>query len=434
MRTYIFGLLALLFVQVILASSKYPYRSSHYGCPTECGTEKNPKCSNGLPDDRFFVALHPNYFKEKVNGKFKYCDHYWVGMIIDDKADGQYKMVRGKVVDQCGTCAETQVDLSQDIFKTIARTSTGVVNMVYVIVNKDSNEIIDGPHYNSDALKKFASKHDVSRETVIESFKEAARNLNKQRGKGMKQFPWESTAFEKSTPKEKTTTKKTYQHTKKTTIEVIKIKTSHVHTKSKPTTTVKAVEPTVVEEPIVEIESVEPKPISGAEAHVPEQVVEIEPTEPEPITGEEAHVPPHESKDEAPKKIEEKEDEENELDEFDKNNGGTNAPVTASVIGFGVVGAAGIGLLMLKRNKPQKYDELKQKFPEAFSNVKRSLTRGASTIKRGVSRSVSRRNNYKNSTPLPASYSFTLSSEDGLPRVALYDDPYPTQTSGTQHW
>jgi len=442
MRTYIFGLLVLLLVQVIFASKEYPFRSSHYGCPTECHTEKNPKCGNGLPSDRFFVALHPKYFKEKVHDKFKYCDHYWVGMIIDDKADGQYKLVRGKVVDQCGSCAETQVDLSQDIFKTIARTSTGIVNMVFVLVNKDTSEIIDGPHYNSEALKKFSSKHDVSRERIIESFKEAARNLIKQGGKGMRQYPWESTSFDKSTPKQKTTTKKTTTvHTKKTTVEVIKIKTSHVHTKAKPTTTtVKPAEPTVVkpaEEPVVKIEPVDPKPISGAEAHVPEQVVEIEPVDPTPLSGVEAHVPQRneeadeepESKEEAPKKIEE-----NELDEFDKNNGGTNAPVTASVIGFGVVGAAGIGLLMLKRNKPQKYDELKQKFPEAFNNVKRSISRGASSIKRGVSRSVSRRGNYKNSTPLPASYSFTLSNEDGLPRVALYDDPYPTQASGSQHW
>jgi len=437
MRTYIFGLLVLLLAQVIFAS-EYPYRSSHYGCPTECKTEKNPKCSNGLPSDRFFVALHPKYFREKVNGNFKYCDHYWVGMIIDNKADGIYKMVKGKVVDQCGSCAETQVDLSQDIFKTIAKTSTGVVNMVYVIVNKNSNEIIDGPHYNSEALKSFSSKHNTSRERIIESFKEAARNLVKQGGKGMRQYPWESNSFDKSSPKQTTTKKTTTVYTKKTTVEVIKIKTSHVHTKSKPTTTVKAAQPTEVkpvENPVVQIEPVDPKPISGAEAHVPEQVVEIDPVDPTPLSGAEAHVPQHEkapepeSKEEAPKKIEE-----NELDEFDKNNGGTNAPVTASVIGFGVVGAAGVGLLMLKRNKPQKYDELKQKFPEAFNNVKRSISRGASSIKRGVSRSVSRRGNYKNSTPLPASYSFTLSNEDGLPRVALYDDPYPTQTSGSQHW
>jgi len=380
-------------------------------------------------------------------------------MTIDEKAHGEYKLVRAKVVDQCGTCAETQVDLSQTAFEKLAKKSTGVINMIYVIVDADSKEIIDGPHYNASAMNAFAKAKGVSKSTIVNSFKQAARAMSGSE-KGMRKYPWEDGNFDggndededdyeekeekKTTRKATTTHKKTTSHKKTTTTTTtttIVKKTSAVVFPTPAKTSVvfptaafpTAAFPTVAKAtetpatPIVPPKSIPAIPLVPATPNKPEGKPAQKPA-PKPVEKEE--------KEEKKPKEEEKPApiEEAEIDDFDKENGGTNAPVTATFIGAaGVVGAAGVGLLMLKRKSPQKYDDLKQKFPEAFGTVKRSITRGASTIKRGVSRSVSRRNNQQ-ATPLPASYTFTLNTEDGLPRVALYDDPYPTKTHGSQHW
>jgi len=436
MKSYLFVLLAL-FAEAALATL-YPHSSTFYGCPKECHTEKDPKCEHGLPSDRLFVALHEKYFKNSQ----KYCDNYWVGMIIDDKANGHYKVVRGKVVDQCGSCAETQVDLSADIFGKIADYDTGVVDMVYVIVDRNSNEIIDGPVFSEDKVAKFAKKHGVSSSTVISSFKEAARNLNKQHGTGMHDYPWKSGAFEKE-EKKTTTVKKTTTTVKKTTttkkIEKTtkKIEKTTTTKKIEKTTTTKKIENTTksiakintttkkienpVATPVTTPKVVPATPLTPANVNKPENKPDVAP---KPVEKEEP-------KKEEPKLANKEPIVAQTVNDETEEEGGSGAPVA---IGLGVVGAAGIGLLMLKRQSPQKYDDLKQKFPEAFGTVKRSITRGASTIKRGVTRSVSRRSNAPANTPLPASYTFTLSNEDGLPRVALYDDPYPTKTHGAQHW
>jgi len=456
MKSYLFLTLAFLLQATLIFADwdgeTHPYKSTFYGCPDECSTEKNPKCDHGLPSNDFFVALHPNYFKSKP---YKYCDNYYVGMIIDDKAHGEYKMIRAKVVDQCGSCAPTQVDLSQTAFEHLAKKSTGVVDMIFVIVNAKSGEIMDGPHYNSSAMERFAKTQGVSKSTIVNSFKQAARAMNSGDKKGLSSFPWKDGKFadadedddereereheEKKTTR-KTTTRKTTTHktttttTRKTTTTTTTRKTT---TTTTTTTTSKVVFTTPAKLTTIAIPTIAHTTPLAATTTVAQIVTPHIPADPKPIIEKPAHKPAKpvekEEKKEEEKPVEENED---ELDDFDKENGGTDAPVTAGVIGgtAAVVGAAGIGLLMLKRQSPQKYDDLKQKFPEAFGTVKRSLTRGASTIKRGVSRSVSRRNNNAQNVPVPASYTFTLSSEDGLPRVALYDDPYPTKTHGSQHW
>jgi len=433
MKSYFFTLLSLIVASAY--ATRYSHSSTFYGCPTECHTEKEPKCEHGLPSDRHFVALHNKYFESKTD----FCDNYWVGMILDEKANGDYKMLRGKVVDQCGSCAETQVDLSSDMFGKIASHSTGVVQMMYVLINKDTNEIMDGPVYSSDSLSKFSKRHGISSNAVLESFKEGAKYLNKHHINGMHDFPWRSGAFHGSEEKKTTTVKKTT--TKKTTTTTV----HHTHktvpkvtTVEKTTTVAKATTTKKVNIPVVtpKVPAVE-KPLSQAPANktvdvpvvaqaeipaeTPVETPVVAPVVQKPVAEKPATQKPDAQKPVAQKPLDEKEE--------------GSSPVAASVIGFGVVGAAGVGLVMLKRQSPQKYDDLKQKFPEAFGNIKRSVSRGASTIKRGVSRSVSRRGRTQvNTPPLPASYSFTLSNEDGLPRVALYDDPYPTKTHGAQHW
>jgi len=461
MKSYIFFLIALL-GQVVFA--EYEYKSTFYGCPEECETQKGPKCEMGLPSNNFFVALHKKYFEDK---SFPFCGQHYVGMIIDNKADGKYKIVRGKVVDQCGSCGETQVDLSSPMFASIARKTTGVVDMVFVIVNGEG-EITKGPVYNKSSLENFAKKQGVSQNDILTSFKQAAKNMNQQGLSGLVQYPWKSGSFNKEEEKKTTTSKKTTTHktttthkatthTHKTTTTTHK-ETTHTHktttthkdtitqktttqktTTEKTTTIQKTITTTVVttpetethktysqttkkEEPVEKTVEQNEKPAATSIAQKPvEKPVEKPVKKP---------VKKPETTPIAQKPIENVKEEEEEEEDHEE---ATDAPVTAGIIGCGVLGAAGVGLVMLKRNSPQRYDELKQKFPEAFGTVKRSISRGASTIKRGVSRSVSRRNTPNNS-PNPASYTFTLSNDDGLPRVPLYDDPYPTTNYGSHHW
>ena len=106
---------------------------------------------------------------------------------------------------------------------------------------------------------------------------------------------------------------------------------------------------------------------------------------------------------------------------------------TFSIAAISVSGAAGIGLLVLKKKNPGKYSELKQKFPEAFGTIKRGVTRSATSIKRGVTRTATsiRR---KNSKPEVSRHGNNVGfnyrempdhmfGEDGLPRIQLHDDP-----------
>lgn len=450
-----------IFVSCVFGTT-YPNKSSYYGCPDECETQKNPKCECDLPD--YFVALHPRYFESKP---FKYCENYYVGMTIDSKADGGYKMVKAKVVDQCGSCAETQVDLNQRLFEKITHKGAGIVEMVYVIMDK-SGGIMDGPHYSSNAMSSFVEKQGKSKKEVLNSFVSGAKKLVTNGSFGYKNYPWKEgvegedyeekkttrrTTTRRTTTRRATTTKEEHEHehttrkttsvTRKTTTvkkitttddvtssytftRIVGIKTTKAITTSKvpvatpvvpvvPVTPGKQVTPSAPVNPPAEKPQVTSvaKPVKPAKTHRPAKTTTIS-------------VPETNITDDGIKYV---------------DDGGSSAPVTAGVIGgfCAVAGAAGVGLMMLKRKSPQRYDEMKQKFPEAFNTVKRSFTRGATTIKRGVSRSLSRRgttrtDNVPSQSTLPNAYSFTINSEDGLPRVALYDDPYPTKHTGAQHW
>jgi len=450
MKLYLFVLLAA--VAQLVSATYYPYKSTFYGCPKECNTEKHPKCDISVPGDRLFAAISEEYFGGKSHSK--HCGSNYVGMIIDDKADSDYKLIRAKIIDQCGSCDHHQVDLSADAFEKIAKKTHGVVSMVYVFVDKEG-QITEGPIYSKSALEHFAKSKNVSKSDVLESFKEAARNLAKNHGTGMKQYPWVSGKFDsyhedhdddedKHEHKEKTTKKTT---TKKTTTTTTKKTTTTTTTKktttTTTTTTVKKTLPPFVKTSVTSIKPVITTTVGPVKTTPAVPVKPIQPVQPaqqkpveKPKAQEQKEKVSNKSKEEEKKAAE---PEKIKIQEEVPEDKGDN---TATYVGGGALAistAAGLGLLMLKRKSPEKYDDLKQKFPEAFGTVKRSITRGASTIKRGVSRSVSRsgrnfQRRNEQTTPLPASYTFTLSSEDGLPRVALYDDPYPTKTHGTQHW
>eukprot|EP00833_Pecoramyces_ruminatium_P012335 jgi/Orpsp1_1/1186367/evm.model.d7180000050046.1 len=90
MKSYLF----LLFVLInSVFATHYSYSSTFYGCPDECETQEDPKCENGIPSNNLFIAMHPDYFEEKENGNYKYCDKYAIIMPLNyKKAVGSYKI------------------------------------------------------------------------------------------------------------------------------------------------------------------------------------------------------------------------------------------------------------------------------------------------------------------------------------------------------
>jgi len=89
---------------------------------------------------------------------------------------------------------------------------------------------------------------------------------------------------------------------------------------------------------------------------------------------------PNNMKKESPKIVDEAVKEEE-----DEENSGTSISIITA-IGGTALGAAGVGLVFMKKRNPSQYEDLKQKFPEAFTQVKRNLTRGATQLKRKMTR------------------------------------------------
>jgi len=71
--------------------------------------------------------------------------------------------------------------------------------------------------------------------------------------------------------------------------------------------------------------------------------------------------------------------------EDDESNAGASVGIITA-IGGTALGAAGVGLVFMKKKNPNQYEDLKQKFPEAFTQVKRNLTRSATQLKRKMTR------------------------------------------------
>ncbi|ORX75119.1 hypothetical protein BCR32DRAFT_272110 [Anaeromyces robustus] len=64
----------------------------------------------------------------------------------------------------------------------------------------------------------------------------------------------------------------------------------------------------------------------------------------------------------------------NEKDNREKSGVDAKVGIACACVG-GTLGAAGIGLLLMKKKSPGTYEGIKRKFPEAFSTVRRSLSR-----------------------------------------------------------
>jgi len=186
MKLYYFLALLTLLVEVILAG-KYRNSATFFGCPDDCPGQQGPKCERGLPKNGLFAAMPAKFF-DKYG--YNLCDKgYYIGMVIDPKADGKYKMVKAKIVDQCGrdSCYDDQIDLSTKAFAMVANKKHGVVKMIHAYLK--NGKIVEGPFYSGSTLKKFAQKRGVTKNAVLKAFKKAAVELYRSSDVGRKSYP-----------------------------------------------------------------------------------------------------------------------------------------------------------------------------------------------------------------------------------------------------
>jgi len=255
MKLYIFTLFTILLNSAL--AKHYKFSSTFYGCPDECETEEDPKCENGIPSNNLFVALHPNYFEEMENGNYKYCDKYAIVMPLDiEKAEGEFKLVKGKVIDQCGSCGETQIDLSQTAFEKLAKKKTGVLPIVWTIISK-TGKIYVKNKYEEDDLRKLSKTLGLSESYILESYSTVAKYMATHNINEIEQWPWDyikkyqeskTTTTSKKTTTSKytsanreivynTSTRRTTTTTRKTTTTTTRRTTTTTTTRTTTTTT-----------------------------------------------------------------------------------------------------------------------------------------------------------------------------------------------------
>jgi len=99
-----------------------------------------------------------------------------------------------------------------------------------------------------------------------------------------------------------------------------------------------------------------------------------------------------------------------------KDDNGSSVGGIITAVGGTMLGAAGVGLVFMKKKNPNQYEDLKQKFPEAFTQVKRGLSRSATHIKRRMTRKV------KKPTPVSTSSSSEDVTDD-IPENVTDDIP-----------
>jgi len=398
MKVSIFFLLLTLCLALVKADGD-PYEVTNYGGREDHDADDDPRCYDGKlkkPNTDYFGAV------SLFDYDYDLCDSYAVVMGVTLKENPNVgNMVKVKIVDSCRECTKSHIDISKIAFNYIGKEGSGHFKIIWVAATKEG-EITRPAIYPSSDTEKFAKeKYGLSRDRFVSMFNEQALKMIKNDIK--------KGHFNKNgAPKTTTTTKKTT-----TTIQV------------KATTTIQA--PSVTQ--AVNITAVETSPAAVGDVDVvlgesndntiPEKA---------PVVGK--------SKVLDPNKVDQTPENAKVLEEQlsgSKNEGGNGAP-TLIFTGISIGGAAGIGLLVLKKKNPNKYDELKQKFPEAFGTIKRSITRSATSIKRGVTRtatSIRRKNNKTEEVSRHGNhegYNYRempeyMFGEDGLPRIQLHDDP-----------
>lgn len=207
----------------------YENAATHYGCSPlsdkDCYSQNNPKCGNGLPSDKYFAAL-----PEKYVGNKQHCDDYVVLMTTDTNAISQSKttMVKAKIVDQCGGCHETQVDLSFWIWNEFSKSSSeGVHDVVWVIISKEGEVLIDpvGSFRSLESISKLSSSE------LKEVFLNRAKKMVTS-SLSTSKWPWLSSSSSLSSSEEKKDNSSNSKTTITTTVTKTKTKTYEASTTS----------------------------------------------------------------------------------------------------------------------------------------------------------------------------------------------------------
>lgn len=404
MKTIYFSLLIAFFIALIKADGT-AYEATWYGGPNDHHREKNPSCSSDeYPNTNYYAAVSREYNKDL-------CDTYAVVMAVDNK-DSRFlgRMAKVRIVDSCGECERSHIDLSEDAFNYVRKQGDGIFPVIWVAANKNGKVYRDVV-YPSSKTEKFAKEfYNLGKADFVTSFKKQALKMI---AEGSSQ-----STFKKSSPV--TTTKKTT--------------TTKIATTVKATTTAAEVKVTAAPEatPVEDVNVDVPVETPVEDVDIPAVAglgdinIETEETDDKSVPDDAPIV--GQSKVMDPNKTEYTEEDIKVLEsQFPDEEGGSS--YTAGILSgvLTVSGAAGIGLLYLKKQSPGKYDEIKQKFPEAFDNIKRSVSRSATQLKRGVTRSIKGKKNQNRNTEHPElnyrempDYMF---GSDGLPRIELHDYP-----------
>jgi len=393
MRTLIFSVLLALCIAFVRAGGE-EYEVTWYGGKEDNNMELKPYCGTPRddlrPDTEYYAAVSSSYDKEL-------CNTYAIVMGVDPYNSKRGNMIKVKIVDSCRECTRSHIDMSKKAFTHIGEAGSGRFKIIWIGLDRKgrvTREVV----YPSSATENFAKKvYGMSKERFVNMFIRQAKKMVANS---------ETHGYFDKYDVPKTTTTKT------TTVA----------------TTAAAAAATAVEAPVVE-----DAPIAGVgEVNI--------------ITGEtEDDAIPEAAPIVGQSKADDDYYDEKELNELEKGiNEDENSEDSYTVgilsAALSVSGAAGIGLLYLKKQSPGKYEELKQKFPEAFDNIKRSVSRsatsirrGATSIRRGVTRTATSMRG-RNKTPAVSRHGDHtginyrempehMFGEDGLPRIELHDEP-----------
>jgi len=410
----------------VLASNKMTF----YGCPEECEKQEDPSCGGEIDTD-YFCALSTKLGKS-------YCDNYVVVMETRAKAK---KIVKAKIVDSCSSCPTYHVDLSKVAFTTLTDATVGVSEIIWGIYNK-AGDLITGPYYNS--LSEISSSYDLSENSFIAAFKVAAGKLvaSGSNSGDFKVTRGENTSIKKTTT---TTTKKTTTTTttrttstaqrKVITTVIKKTKTQSVvptqvsnddvpsnsdqtsssstenNTSSSSDNTNDAVPVSEIvsskdnendsEIQNVQIDSATPDTIvydidDASNISAPKQNTE---SYENPGVINTANLSPSDNS-RSPAITE---------DEDTGNNNGVTAGLITAVCGTCAFAGGGVGLFLMKKNNPKKFNELKRRTTTIKANISRSLSK--------IGGSNKTKNQY-----MPAN---TIENDEEMARIPIYDNQNP---------
>jgi len=414
----------------VFASNKMTY----FGCPDECEAQANPSCGVKIDTD-YFCALSSSFGN--------YCGNYVV--VMETRAKAKY-LVRAKVVDSCTSCPTYHVDLSKKAFTSLTAASVGKSDIIWAVYS-GSGELIRGPFYNT--VSEVASSYGLSNSSFVAAFKVVAQKIAANGA---------ATGIFSVSRGENTSVKKTsvLVTKKKVITDDLKVAKTTSARKKVITTIIKKTK-AQTEAPSRTASSSEPTADTNNDANEEVSVSDITsntPTEenneqqnndedqgngydgatPDTITYDDqisSNInPPKQNTDlyNDPVVV-------NNIDSGDNDRGaavnenedggnhtGATVGVITAVCGT-CVGAGGIGLFLMKKRNPSKYDELKKKFPDAFGQVK-SRT---STIRKNISRSLSKINNNKSPSKKQYMPTSTIEDDEEPPRIAIYDNENPIQ-------